>query len=334
MADPPALTVALPTYNGARHLAEALRSVLAQGDVEFDLILSDDRSDDDTVSVAREVAGDRIQIEVNSERLGLAGNWNRCVERSRSPLVAVFHQDDVMLAGHLADHRNALAADERIGMACGAVEVVDDEGRLVPVSVVEHPRLGEADRVYPAGAFVAELAASNPVRCSAVTLRKAAHSQAGGFDPAYRYAVDWEFWLRLARSWSVAWLARPTVAVRWHPASETHRFKRGTADLEEVARVLDALHAQDGPRLPDAPRLRREADRRLARAYLNRAHDALHAGDVPLARRCLSRSVHLRPGILATIARDPRLAAQMAAVALAPGMAARWAKRAGRTEST
>ncbi|MHC5543387.1 glycosyltransferase family 2 protein, partial [Singulisphaera rosea] len=54
----PKLTVAIPTYNGARHLAEALRGIEAQQGVTFDLLLCDDRSDDDTVALATEQLGD------------------------------------------------------------------------------------------------------------------------------------------------------------------------------------------------------------------------------------------------------------------------------------
>ena len=111
----PILTVAVPTCNGARHLAEALRSILAQEGVAFELLVSDDRSDDDTLEVVRAAAGDRVRIEVNSERLGLAGNWNRCVALARTPLVAIFHQDDVMLPGHLAGARGGF----RVGRVGG-----------------------------------------------------------------------------------------------------------------------------------------------------------------------------------------------------------------------
>ena len=67
----PRLTVALPTCNGARHLREALLSIRAQERVAFDLIVSDDRSDDETLAIVREEVGDRARISVNSERLGL-----------------------------------------------------------------------------------------------------------------------------------------------------------------------------------------------------------------------------------------------------------------------
>jgi GT2 family glycosyltransferase len=305
------LTVALPTCNGARHLAEALRSILAQGGADFELLVSDDRSDDETPAIVRAVAGDRARLEVNSERLGLAGNWNRCVALSRTPLVAVFHQDDMMLPGHLAAHLAAFAANPGVGLVCGAAEVIDDSGRPVPESIVARGDLGPGDRVFPPGGFVAELAVGNPVRCSAVTLRKEAHADVGGFDPCYRYAVDWDFWLRVARRWGVAWLARPTVAIRWHLASETHRFKTGTADLDEQARLLAGLFAEDGPRLADPRALRQAADHRLARAFLNRAYDAARVGDRALSRRCLRRAVALRPAILGTLVRDPRLVARL-----------------------
>ena len=309
-ADGPALTVALPTCDGATHLADALRGILAQAGAAFDLLVCDDRSGDDTLAVVRRAAGDRARVEVNAERLGLAGNWNRCVALSRTPLVAIFHQDDVMYPGHLAAHLAAFAAGGSLGMACGAAEVIDERGGPVPASVVERGDLGPADRVFPPGGFTAELTAGNPVRCSAVTIRAAAHAEVGGFDPAFRYVVDWDFWLRLSRRWAVAWLARPTVAARWHPASETHRFKVGTADLEETERLLRGVGAGD---------LRPAARRRLARAYLNRAHGGAKAGDAALARHCLRRAVALSPGILGRVARDPRLAARLAAAMLAPG---------------
>jgi glycosyltransferase involved in cell wall biosynthesis len=323
----PQLTVAIPTCNGARHLADALRGVLAQEGVAFELVVSDDRSDDETLAIVRELAGDRARVAVNGERLGLAGNWDRCVALARAPWVAVFHQDDVMYPGHLAAHASAIEADPRLGLVWSAADLIDDAGAPVAGMAIERGELGPPDRTFAPGALLPELAVGNPMRCSAVTIRVAAHAEAGGFDPSYRYALDWDFWLRVARRWPVAWLSRPTVAVRWHPASETHRFKAGTTDLDEQVRLLDALYNREAAAWPDARRLRRDADRRLARAFLNRAHEALRGGDPALARRCLKRSVTLSPRILGTIARDPRLCAQMTALAVAPGMSARWFSR-------
>jgi glycosyltransferase involved in cell wall biosynthesis len=323
MADRPQMTVVIPTCNGARHLAEALRSILAQNGVSLELLISDDRSDDDTLAVVAAVAGDRARIECNTERLGLAGNWNRCLALARAPLVCIFHQDDLMYPGHLAAHAAAFAADPEIGLVASAAEIVDDAGRAGPDRVIERGGLGPADRRFAPGGLSRELAVGNPLRCSAVTLNATAASAAGGFDPSYHYALDWDFWVKVARCRAAAWLARPTVAVRWHPASETHRFKTGTADLDEQVRLLDELYRREADTWPNASALRHAADRRLARAFLSRAHELLKGGDPGLARLCLKAALARSPAIVSTIARDPRLAAQMTVLSLLPGLAAR-----------
>jgi glycosyltransferase involved in cell wall biosynthesis len=318
------LTVAIPTCNGATYLGAALRGVLGQEGVAYELVVSDDCSADETLEIVRAVAGDRARIEVNPQRLGLAGNWNRCVELSRTRFVAIFHQDDVMEPGHLAAHSAALACDDSIGLAASASEVIDERGDPVPESVVGLGGLGPDDRVYRPGELAAMMVQGNPLRCSAVTMRRAAFDDVGGFDPSYRYILDWDFWLRVSRRWKVAWLARPSVRVRWHPASETHRFHSGTADLDETSRLLEQLFDRDLGDRADVAALRRAANGRLARAWLNRAHDALRAGRTALARDALIRGLKRSPRLAGTIVRDPRLAVQMAALAVAPRLAGRW----------
>ena len=324
MADHPPITVAIPTMNGSRHLRETLRGVLAQDGVSFDLLICDDRSTDTTIDCARSVAGDCVRLVVNPERLGLAGNWNRCVKLSRTPFVAVVHQDDVIRPGHLAAHLRAFEADPAVGLVASASGVIDESGVEVHPSVVDRGGLGPLDRTFAAGAATPLLAAGNPLRCSAVSIRSAAHADVGGFDPAYRYVVDWEFWLRVARRWSLAWLGDSTVDVRWHAESETHRFQTGITDLEETERVLDSALTDLREHSIPTGEVESVAHRKLSRAYLNRAHVAIRGGDGRLSRDCLRRSFRFWPGVLGVIASDPRLAAQMAAVWAAPSLSGHW----------
>ena len=319
----PLLTVAIPTCNGAAHIAQAIRSILSQERVDFELVVSDDRSDDDTLTVVRAVAGDRARVEVNSERLGLAGNWNRCAALARTPVVAIFHQDDLMLPGHLSAHAASFAADGSIGLTASASVVIDERGRAVSDAVVEQGGLGPIDRIFEPGQLARSMAGGNPLRCSAVMLRVAAFDEEEGFDSRFRYVVDWDCWLRISREWSIAWLARPTVQVRWHPASETHRFTSSLVDLDETAGMLELLFDRDLNDDPDAARLLAGAHDRLARAFLNRAHDALRAGLPELARDALFRGLECSPRLIKTIIGDPRLSISMAALAVAPRVAGR-----------
>jgi glycosyltransferase involved in cell wall biosynthesis len=334
----PLLTVAIPTYNGATHLAETLHSILNQKCPPFDILVSDDRSDDDTVEMVRALAGERARIVINPERLGLAGNWNQCMALSQTPWVSIFHQDDVMLPGHLASVDRGLKLEQQegtpIGFLAGPVRVIDDQSRPVPDSVVDPGGKVVSDWMppaleflgFPPGALAEFLRQENPLRCSSVVTNRAAHADVGGFDPSFRYVVDWEFWYRVSCKYAVSWkLHEATVLVRWHAASETHRFKTGTDDLEETASLLDSIFEQEERRKPGAARCRGSANRRLGRAFLNRSHEALRNGQEDLARTCLARAWALSSsGVIRTLGTDPRFCAQMATLAVAPRLAGRW----------
>ena len=178
------ITVAVPTMNGARLLGETLSCVLRQDGVAFDLLVSDDRSDDDTAEVARSLTlGDRASRSSSTpSRLGLAGNWNRCVALSRTPLVAIMHQDDLIHTGHLAAHVAAFDANESAGLVASGSTVIDGLGQPVPASGVGRGGLGPFDRTFGPGELLPLLAEGNPLRCSAVSIRKEAHEEVGGFD--------------------------------------------------------------------------------------------------------------------------------------------------------
>jgi hypothetical protein len=237
-----------------------------------------------------------------------------------------------MEPGHLEAHVRAFTVDGSIGLVASASEVIGEAGEPVPPTVVERGGLGPVDRIYQPGELAGVMVLGNPLRCSSVTIRRAAFLEAGGFDPLYRYVLDWDFWLRVSRHWKVAWLARPTVRVRWHPGSETHRLKVGTDDLDETAGMMERLFSIDLKERPDVDRLRRAANRRLGRAFLNRAHDALRAGRTELARQALARGLRRAPALVGTILSEPRLCVQMTTLALAPRLARRWFG-SGRTDS-
>jgi hypothetical protein len=182
---------------------------------------------------------------------------------------------------------------------------------------------------FPPGDFAAFLKHQNPLRCSAVVTNRAIHSELGGFDLSYRYVVDWEFWYRVASIYAVSWkLHEPTVLVRWHAASETHRFKTGTDDLDEIARLLDSIFQRANHGATRPPHARRLANRRLSRAYLNRSHEAIRGGQAELARTCLARAWALSSAnVIGCLATDPRLCTQMTTLAWSPRLAKRWFSR-------
>lgn len=117
----PEVSICVPTYQGARYLRPCLESALAQTAESFEVVLVDDGSDDGTVDVARAAfAGDaRCRLAINSQRAGLPGNWNRCLELARGEWIKFLFQDDRLEPDCLSIMVDAARTTGRGVVACG-----------------------------------------------------------------------------------------------------------------------------------------------------------------------------------------------------------------------
>ena len=102
-APAPTVSVCIPAYNAARFIGEAIGSVLAQTCRDFELVVVDDASADDTVDVVRRFSDPRLRLLRNARNLGLAGNWNRATSEARGRYVKLLCQDDLLRPDCLAD---------------------------------------------------------------------------------------------------------------------------------------------------------------------------------------------------------------------------------------
>ena len=132
MSDLPTVAVALLTRNRPALLRLALASVLAQQCVDLSVIVLDNASTDETPDVARSfaVADERVSYVRHEPDIGIVRNWNRGIELAcaRSPLVSIFHDDDVMLPGFLAESARALEAHPTAGMSLCLAQYVGPDG--------------------------------------------------------------------------------------------------------------------------------------------------------------------------------------------------------------
>ena len=93
---PGLVSICIPTYNGAKYLAQCLQSAQAQTWTNVEIVLVDDGSTDNTAHLAQAIAhGDpRVRVFRNDRNLGLVGNWNRCVNLARGEWIKYLFQDD------------------------------------------------------------------------------------------------------------------------------------------------------------------------------------------------------------------------------------------------
>lgn len=218
----PRISVIMPFLNAQVHLAEAIESVIGQTFADWELLLVDDGSTDDSPRVAREFAAREARIRLlppDPARRGAAAARNRGIAAARGEYVAFLDSDDLYEPGKLACDAAALDADGEVAWVYGATRWFCEDARRR--DYVE--RLGvRRDRSYPPpellNRIILEERGDIPCTCG-VMIRRAALDAVGGFEERFALYEDQSLWVKLLLRHPVRVLSGCNARYRQHPAS-------------------------------------------------------------------------------------------------------------------
>lgn len=234
----PTFSIVMPAYNAASTIGPAIRSVLAQTRGDFELIVVDDGSADETAERVRSFEGDPRVALVREPNLGLASARNTAVERGRGRLVSMLDSDDLWLPGYLKTMAETLDGAPQAGFAYTDAWVLDDPtGRIQRASAMAYqdpPDPPPADPVR----FLEELLERNFVFTS-VTVRRSVLEEVGGYRGSLSAAEDYELWLRIVAHGHPGVRAPGLLAVyRKRPGTLSTNEARMYSSMREVARIV------------------------------------------------------------------------------------------------
>ena len=296
----PAFTVVMPAHNAAATIEAAIASALAQSREDFELIVVDDGSGDETLDVAQRFTGDpRVRV-LRQDHAGPSAARNLAIASGSGSYVSMLDSDDLWLPTYLAAVGDALDGEQRAGFAYTDAWVLEDPpGRFRRKTV-----LRVADPPEPwldANALLRRLARGNFIINSTVTIRRSALETAGGYNLALAAAGDYELWLRLAASGFGGVLVPDCHAVyRVRPGSIQHGMQgrlRAHHALREVYRLLAEQYDVPIDVSEFARSRMRSIDRRIAKfereGIVVEARRRLRAGLGRLKRMLLGRLLWL-----------------------------------------
>jgi glycosyltransferase involved in cell wall biosynthesis len=187
--DPPAVTVLIGAYENEPTVARAVTSILAQTERDLELIVIDDGSRDGSAAAAREAIGSdpRGRVMRLERNVGIARSLNEGLRAAAAPVVAIQDADDYSAPERLERQLAALAADRDVAVVGARMREVDAEGRVL------RPRTS-----FAAGEVGPVLPRFNPIPNGSAALRREVALALGGYDPRYRYATEYDLWLRIA----------------------------------------------------------------------------------------------------------------------------------------
>jgi glycosyltransferase involved in cell wall biosynthesis len=247
-ASSPAVTVVTPTFNHQAYVGEAIESVLAQTFSDWQMVVVDDGSSDDTVRIAGSFQDPRIVVIANPHRglERLASSYHDALAASPGRLIAVLEGDDRWPSNKLALQVPDFER-ESVVMSYGAGLLVDDFGCDYGLVV---PSFGESVRTNePVGAILPELLRNCPILSPTVVIRRAALESIGGFrQPAGAPYVDHPTYLLLGLQGTFAFHSEPVGSWRRHAEQWTTRLSwtEGDRTPPEAAYIGEIVEAARG----------------------------------------------------------------------------------------
>jgi glycosyltransferase involved in cell wall biosynthesis len=285
----PTVSVGIPTYNRSGLLIQAIQSVLRQTYQDFEIIVSDDCSLDDTADVIRRFGDPRIVYHRTGTNLRPPRNWNECVRLARGEFFALLPDDDVYCPDFLAKMLTVIQAQPQAGFAQCGYYSVDDQLRCIQ-------RIQPANTSLTLNAQDALGWQMKDLRCVPVALlfRRAAMLDVGLWREKEGYWDDWAFIVRLACRHGFIYTPELLACNRVH----TKNLNRELHDQGRDA-ILDLLNQQAdvfGESLPLTPKieaLRAELDRQLSQHCVLLALGALRRRNFIQARVHFNRARRL-----------------------------------------
>lgn len=203
----------MPVYNGMPYLKEAVNSVLQQQFTNFEFIILDDCSTDESWRYLQTITDSRIKLMQNSSNKGLFPNLNYMISQSAAPLIKLWSQDDVMYPNCIGTIVDFHKQHPQIGFSYTGRDFIDEKSQLTHTHSNDSTPVIVSKELHAAIAFFTGSIAGNIAN---VTISRQALQACGLFNEQMKISGDFEMWVRLSLKFPVGFIKETLVQLRNH----------------------------------------------------------------------------------------------------------------------
>lgn len=209
------ISIVLPIYNGEKYMRLSIDSIIAQTCADWELLIVDDGSADNTAVIAQEYASrdSRIQYYKNTENMGLPKTLNRGFSLTRGGYLTWTSDDNYYYPTALETMRDAMRLNGR-EFAFASCDVIDGDGKIVECIMV-------SDNAKKS------IIGTNPVGACCLYSRKA-YETIGEYDPEMTLVEDFDYWQRICAMYEPVCIPQKLYAYRWHDGALTSTMRKDT----------------------------------------------------------------------------------------------------------
>ena len=222
----PLLSVVLPCYNAAAFLQEAISSVLHQSFTDFELIIIDDGSTDDSGKIISIQNDPRLKILRNEKNAGLIKTLNTGIASAKGKYIARMDADDISRPERFEKQISFLEKNPGVGVCGTWMYMIHNR------TVYKHRYL-DSDTIKSALVF------NNPIVHPSVMMRKALFSTTQAYNPDFLHGEDYALWISLLGKTDFAVLDEPLIEYRAHAEQVSRKFN--TTQRESVKKAQQPI---------------------------------------------------------------------------------------------
>lgn len=289
----------MPVYNGSNYIAKSIESVLSQTFKNFELIVCDNCSTDNTREIVDSFKDPRIRYVRNPKNLGLVGNANRCIELAIGEYICILHHDDCMMPDNL--ERKVLLLNEHrdVGFVHSDIILIDPKGEVVSTNIWNEDSRHDyvEDGMKEFQRYMSYLPYGSSIFIGAVLARRECYARVGVFSPELPHCNDSEMWLRMSLFYNVACIGTPLVKYRVHPSSTSSSWGdyMSVPYLKEHYLAAQRVFRMHSDRIPQVKRMEKQVSRAFGERAMTWSCSALSDGDFSFGDTCFREALKMCP---------------------------------------
>lgn len=242
MSASPIVSVCIASYNHARFLPAMLDGILSQTFRDFEIVVVDDGSTDNSLEVLQGYADRnpeimRVCTHPGVRNLGISATCNLGFEKSRGKYWCPHASDDISYPDRLERQVAFLESHPDVGWVYGIADLIDESCALLGAQV--------GSDLSSCNDLIENFIWENPIVAPTTMIRRDCALRIGPFDEAVLYS-DWEYWIRLAAHYPPAFISKPVVKYRVHESNTSRGIPR-KGQLDRHFQVMKAVREKAEP---------------------------------------------------------------------------------------
>ncbi|RYD76633.1 MAG: glycosyltransferase [Sphingobacteriales bacterium] len=236
----PVISVVLAVYNGGAYLRRSVESVLEQDLAAYELLILDDCSTDGGFEWLQGLTDSRIQLFRNETNRGLFYNLNFLINKSNSPLIKLWSQDDIMYPHCLSSFVDFHKRHPGIGFSYSGRDMIDKNGKIKENNSIDNtPEIISTELHARIAYYTGSIAGNIANTC----ISKTALDKVGSFKEDMKISADFDMWVRLAEHFDTGFIHLKLIQLRDHEGQLSRNEKYYINHVKEdllVYRYLDS----------------------------------------------------------------------------------------------